>query len=701
MTVSVDEMYALLPAVHRVRDAERGFPLKAFIGVLAGQADAVALDIDGLYANWFIETCQEWVVPYIGDLLRVRRINVAAAGMSERSYVANTLAYRRRKGTVSVIERLAYDVTSWRAKVVETFHLLGTTQNINHLRPRNVRTPDLRDTSALELVDGPFETAAHTAEVRRIEPRRGRYNIPDVAVMLWRLQAYPVTAATAVPLTSPSDGRYVINPLGRDEPLFNPPRTETAIEHLAQEVDVPGPLRPRALHDDLLLDPASRAYFTPDHQVLAVGTLSIPGGAPAWKSPDDISICDLGDWQRPGAGRVAVDVARGRVTFPTGEVPAGVSVSYSLGFSADAGAGPYDRSASVAAWLDAEPTWKVGVIQDLASQQNALHASRVFANLRDAIVAWNSLPPGNFGVICIMDSTTYTDPLPQISVPGGSRLAVVAAASRDLVTRDASPAIEPLALMPVIAADVSALGTSAVGGMAAGGLVIDGLLIDGRLSVMSGDLGRLRAACSTVTGGISVDATGVNERMHLDVADSLCGNVSISGRIAGVTVADSVIGGVGQGALDTTTCDVNVDRSTIFGTTAVRTLNASDSIFTAPLQIERLQAGCVRFSYVPEDSPVPNAFRCQPAMALAKAAPGEAPAVNARLLPAFTSVRLGDPGYAQLSQFAASELLTGADNGSEMGAFNKVRQPQREANLRAALDEYLRFGLEAGIFYVN
>ena len=33
--------------------------------------------------------------------------------------------------------------------------------------------------------------------------------------------------------------------------------------------------------------------------------------------------------------------------------------------------------------------------------------------------------------------------------------------------------------------------------------------------------------------------------------------------------------------------------------------------------------------------------------------------------------------------------------------FNKVKRPQREANLRAALDEYLRFGLEAGIFYVN
>jgi hypothetical protein len=36
-----------------------------------------------------------------------------------------------------------------------------------------------------------------------------------------------------------------------------------------------------------------------------------------------------------------------------------------------------------------------------------------------------------------------------------------------------------------------------------------------------------------------------------------------------------------------------------------------------------------------------------------------------------------------------------------MGAFSSLRQPQREANLRIALDEYLRSGLQAGIFFVT
>jgi hypothetical protein len=34
-----------------------------------------------------------------------------------------------------------------------------------------------------------------------------------------------------------------------------------------------------------------------------------------------------------------------------------------------------------------------------------------------------------------------------------------------------------------------------------------------------------------------------------------------------------------------------------------------------------------------------------------------------------------------------------------MGAFHHLFQPQRETNLRVRLDEYLRAGLQAGIFY--
>jgi hypothetical protein len=706
VTLTADDLYELLPAVHRIRDTERGSPLKALMAVLAGQGDQLALNVDELYDDWFIETCKEWVVPYIGDLLRVRRINIAAAGMSERSYVANTIGYRRRKGTVSILERLAYDVTGWRAKVVETFHLLGSTQNVNHLLLRSPRTPDLRDTSSLELINGPFQTAARSVEVRRIEPRRGRYNIPDVAVMLWRLQAYPVDGATARAVATPSDGRYAFNPLGLDEPLFNPPKTETALDHLVEEVDVPGPLRPRALRHDLDQDGDLRVYFAAGQEVLAVGPVGAPGDTPNWQPVDSLSICDLSNWQSPPAGRIAVDVKRGRLTLPAGQIPSEVCVRYSFAFSADVGAGPYDRFATVLTYLDPTPTWKVGVVRDDAVRQQAPDPSRVFATLADAVAEWNNLPAGNSGVICVMDSRTYTDQLPLITVPAGSRLTVLSATCHELLKSGGSPMVEPTGLMPVVVGDITVAGASAASGKAAGGLIFDGLFCVGGIMVAKGDLGRLRVSSATLTDGVRVAAsTGSdaerNERLQIDVVDCLSGAIAVVGEIAGLTVGGSVIGGGGAVGIDAVTCDLDVETSTVFGTVAARTLNASNSIFTAALLVARLQAGCVRFSYVPAGGSAPNAFRCQPDLALAKTAPSDAAAVRARLTPMFVSERLGDPGYAQLSRSVAPELLTGADNGSEMGVFNKVLQPQREANLRAALDEYLRFGLEAGIFYVN
>jgi hypothetical protein len=36
-----------------------------------------------------------------------------------------------------------------------------------------------------------------------------------------------------------------------------------------------------------------------------------------------------------------------------------------------------------------------------------------------------------------------------------------------------------------------------------------------------------------------------------------------------------------------------------------------------------------------------------------------------------------------------------------MGVTHELYAPQREGNLRIRLDEYLRFGLEAGIFYAS
>jgi hypothetical protein len=67
--------------------------------------------------------------------------------------------------------------------------------------------------------------------------------------------------------------------------------------------------------------------------------------------------------------------------------------------------------------------------------------------------------------------------------------------------------------------------------------------------------------------------------------------------------------------------------------------------------------------------------------------------------PIFNDVRYGKPAYAQLADACPASIKRGADDESEMGAFHDLFQPQREANLRARLDEFTPAGLDAGLFF--
>jgi hypothetical protein len=99
----------------------------------------------------------------------------------------------------------------------------------------------------------------------------------------------------------------------------------------------------------------------------------------------------------------------------------------------------------------------------------------------------------------------------------------------------------------------------------------------------------------------------------------------------------------------------------------------------------------VRFCHLPAGARTPRRYRCQPATAT------DAP----RVRPTFTSLRYGDPGYGQLDRSAAPEIRQGADDGSELGVFHGLSQPQRETNLSVRLAEYAPFGLDVGFVFVT
>ena len=64
-----NRLYNLMPSVYRERDEREGFPLRDLLRIVTEQADIVHSDIQLLWDNFFIETCERWAIPYIGDLV--------------------------------------------------------------------------------------------------------------------------------------------------------------------------------------------------------------------------------------------------------------------------------------------------------------------------------------------------------------------------------------------------------------------------------------------------------------------------------------------------------------------------------------------------------------------------------------------------------------------------------------------------------
>jgi hypothetical protein len=271
-------LYDRLPEIYRIRDQEQDPPgqLQAYLSLVEDAFGEIHKNIESLYHDLFIDTCDEWVIPYIGDLLGVTPLKGEA--WTQRADVADTIALRRRKGTLASIERLTYNLTQWGVHCVELLENLVWNQHLNHQRPdvggdppygltregrpRMTRftpirggTVTLRDPAMLSLLNTPFDPFAHVADVKPPAWGNIRYNLPNLAIFLWRLEDYRVQATQPVwrettELVTSSSGeathlvKFDIHPLGRPVRLFNtypfdPDRQPPIVTELDE---TPGPI---------------------------------------------------------------------------------------------------------------------------------------------------------------------------------------------------------------------------------------------------------------------------------------------------------------------------------------------------------------------------------------------------------------------------------------------------------------------------
>ncbi|HSZ02870.1 MAG TPA: hypothetical protein VK788_25470 [Terriglobales bacterium] len=735
-TPNPDRLYQLLPAVYQLRDANQGYPLRALLQVISEQVNIVDADIAQLYENWFVETCQDWVVPYIGDLVgytplydvgqptgvQSPRAQVRERILIPRSEVANTVRFRRRKGTLAVLEELAAAVAGWPARAVEFYRLLSFTQNINYLRLKRGRTVDIRDGAALDDLGTAFEKIAHIVDVRCIGTRHFPefYNIPSVGVFVWRLKTYSVTQAPAYCEEQESPNCFLFNVLGSDTPLYTRPQNTSA--HPPGKLNLPLPITRRGLdcfETDRATDTMTSGipYYYGDGKSFEIWT----GSPRTLVAASSIVVADLTDWTyRPLPGQIAVDPMLGRIAFPPTQTRRqGVWVSYNYAFSADMGGGEYERILSQPA------TYNLYLV---GQQEN-------FTRINDALKQWQSDNPAN-AVIEIADSGVYVEPI-SITLQPAQTLQLRSASGKRPVIRLLNwqtSAPDNLMINGVANADSpSAEPTN--------WFTLDGVVVTGRGVQVQGSVGGVTIRHSTLVPGWGMDCNCEPVRptepsLELDEAPncvriehSIIGAIQvnrdevredpcliyISDSILDATSPKSIALGAPEKLCAFSILDIR--RCTVFGQVQTHAITlAENCIFMGVIQDCRRQQGCMRFCYVTSGSRTPKRFECQPDLvekAIIAQAQQDNPSLSnairnvllqqarARVEPEFNSTRYGKPTYCQLSDHCAPEITTGADDESEMGAFHDLYQPQREANLRARLDEYTPADMNAGTIYAS
>jgi hypothetical protein len=535
-----DKLWALLPAVYCAEDTtEFGAkgPLRELVDRVGGTAAAVRRSMDRLWEDQSIETCDDWVIPYIAGLVDTRLI-LGLDSRGQRLDVANTIDYRRRKGTLGVLEQIASDISGWDAKAIEFFRRLARTrhgldpaigpaatatsdlgqlQRVEGLIGPMTRTPiggfaDLRNVDGARQSRTAFDEFFHTADTRAGQGLYGWQNIPHLGVFVWRLLSLTVRYVTPVAVQN-CPNWWCFDPTGRDIPLFASPRTAAAFGDSWMppvEGQLPGPISQALLNADLTSGTAGLRLYP--NALCVFEQLGI--------SPPDLEPIEPTLPLKASALQLRPE--RGRLFYSTSPPAEALVTTYHYGFPSLIGAGPYDRRGQ--AFAPPTPT-----------------PARAFTGGGAQLTA---VLPGA-GTIVVTDSLTY-DGASDLTVTGALTIAS---------GNNQRPLIRLGADRP----------WTITGGSTDAVLVLDGLFISGQDIVLAGQFASVTITCSTLDPG-NAAAASVSDaptsspptplfRVSADGRDLRPTHLLITGEIKTLTIDRCVLGPVRTmtpGAVETT-----------------------------------------------------------------------------------------------------------------------------------------------------
>ena len=730
------KFWNLLPGIHRTMDAAvpgTPGPLQELTGRLGAQAATIRRSIDRMWENQSLETCDDWVVPYIGDLLATRLVACLDA-RAQRLDVAKTIYYRRRAGTLGVLEELAADIAGRDARAVEFFRRLGRTRHQFDPPIGNAFASAAPSwTPATTYVTGQVVTNAANAyrcvgggiSAASGGPTGTGTTIADGGVT-W---AFDEPAGSLVPAVIEGiAGTTSRTPSGGFADLrnaYSAANTSGAFDEFAHTADLRRGAQSLGWYNIshlgvfvwwlqsfpiLAATPVSNGQspacysFDPSGRempLFAPGSRTSASFGEDWVSPDE--------WQLPVAVREAfwtaypdqlypaafwvgtgggsaqapfprdglrIQPERGLFSF-TGTPPAGALVTqYHFGFMSRIGAGGFP-----AALLE---SIDIPAIAAHATGGGALNAT-LTGLTTDATVE-------------IGDSLTYPGPTAAWTLPGS-------AATPATVVLQGADGERPLLRWAGGGATWTITGQG-------GNLMLQGIWLQGADIVLAGSFQSVSLRMVTLDPGTAGDGAALAGSaidgmklapVHLWIEGSI-GTLSLErcitgplrtrngGAIEQMTATDSIIQAIATSAgndlaLETEVGSISLARCTVLGAAHVHRLAASECILDDIALVEDAQHGCVRFSAYASGSQLHAPYRC---VAVPKVAP------------IFVSRRFGQPGYGRLRRLAdnaildpqpGDSILGGAQNEAEMGAFQGEGIALKKRGLTIKFEEYAPLGV--------
>jgi len=238
-----EKFWAMIPEIYR--DEDRKSPqngaLRGLVETFASQAAEQRRSIDRLWEDAFIDTADDWAVPYIGSLFGTRMLSVLNS-RGRRVDVAKTIAYRLRNGTPWLMEELIHDITGWHGAITEGFALLGrhphnydgdpayssgrAPEQAGYYSTRRAGTANLRKARNSDAINMAFDPFYHRPDMRRAAVRaggemkssRGMQNLNRLNFHLYRQKPYRILNSTLYRFDNKT---FCLDPSGREIALFS------------------------------------------------------------------------------------------------------------------------------------------------------------------------------------------------------------------------------------------------------------------------------------------------------------------------------------------------------------------------------------------------------------------------------------------------------------------------------------------------